>query len=228
MATGFFHHIGTFLLFIATVLLIITDITAPVVHNLAIMEVVLNDASGSNNHGTVHFGTFGWCTTGLSNGTYCSPSTVGYSPADIMIGVDGTQFSQYSIDTTNSLTKVMVLHPVATGLAFLAFILALGAGVVGSLLAALVAVLSFVVTAVVLICDFVLFSIIKNNVNTDGSGSDAFYSVGIWTILVAGICTLLGSVIVFLSCCSSRLHRNRTTSKVDGGYNTAPRRRRWL
>jgi hypothetical protein len=56
--TGFFHHIGTFLLFSATVLLIITCISAPVVHDLALLKVEL----GGDNHGsTVAFGTFGWC-----------------------------------------------------------------------------------------------------------------------------------------------------------------------
>jgi hypothetical protein len=55
--TGFFHHIGTFLLFAATVLLIITCITAPVVNDLSILKVEL----GGNDRSTVSFGTFGYC-----------------------------------------------------------------------------------------------------------------------------------------------------------------------
>jgi hypothetical protein len=235
-ATGFFHHIGTLLLFIALVLLIVTCITAPAVHDLAIMKVVLGNWTGSE-HSTVNFGSFGYCITDEANGGHtCSKSMIGYSPSAVMNAIENTQFSTSAIDATNDLTKVMVLHPVAAGLAFIAFLLALGAGVVGSLFAALVSVLTFLVTAVVLICDFVLFNVVKNDVNSDGSGSDASFSVGIWTVLVAGICALLGSIIVFLSCCSARLHRNHTaTSKVDGGYNnnnnngaTAPRRRRWF
>jgi len=143
--------------------------------------------------------------------------------------VEGTQFSRASSDTTKALTKVMILHPVATGVCFVAFLLTLGAGVVGSFLAALVALLSFVVTVVVLITDFVLFSIIKNNVNDDPTNSVAFYSTAMWTLLVAAICTLLGTIVVFFSCCSARFHRQRTTSKVDGGYGAPPaRRRRWI
>jgi hypothetical protein len=86
------------------------------------MQVTLGNTkvSSSNDHVHINFGTWGYCTTDLPNGTYCSPSMVGYSPADIMSDVEGTEFSQYSRDTTTNLTRAMVLHPVATGLAFIA------------------------------------------------------------------------------------------------------------
>lgn len=149
--------------------------------------------------------------------------------------VDGTQFSDYSTRTTRSLTKAMVLHPIACGLNFVAFMLALGAGVVGSLLASLVAALAFLVTLVILIIDFVMFSIIRSNVNDDGTGAHAFYATAAWTILVAAICSLLGTVIVFLTCCSGRLHRRRGVATkhevvAQDGYAPPPatRRRRWF
>lgn len=63
--TGFFHHIGTFLLFAATILLIITCISAPVVNDLAILRVDLGDRPTSY-HSTVTFGTFGWCENNLN------------------------------------------------------------------------------------------------------------------------------------------------------------------
>lgn len=53
--TGIFHHMGTFLLLAATVLLLITTITAPVVNSISMLDVKL--ANGS----TVSFGTFGYC-----------------------------------------------------------------------------------------------------------------------------------------------------------------------
>ena len=63
--TGFFHHIGTFMLFVATVMLIITCISAPVVHDLSLLKVELGD-SQSSNHATVAFGTFGFCINNLN------------------------------------------------------------------------------------------------------------------------------------------------------------------
>jgi len=233
--TGFFHHIGTFLLFAATILLLITCISSPVVNDLAILKVDLGNRA-SSYHSTVTFGTFGYCENNINGDgvDQCSKRTLGYSPAAVMNQVDGTQFSDYATRTTRSLTKAMVLHPIACGLNFIAFMLALGAGVVGSLFASLVAALAFLVTLVILIIDFVMFSIVKSNVNDDGTGAHAFYASAAWTILVSGICSLLGTVIVFFTCCSGRLHRRRNgmTTKhevVQDGY--APpttRRRRWF
>ena len=67
----------------------------------------------------------------------------------------------------------MILHPVAAGIAFLAFLMALGSGFFGSLLAAFTSLVTFVVTVVVLICDFVLFALIRDNVNDQDSDAHA-------------------------------------------------------
>ena len=66
-ATGFFHHIGTFLLLAATVLLIVTCISAPVVHDIAILKVDLG-ARSAGDHSNVAFGTFGWCRNNVNRG----------------------------------------------------------------------------------------------------------------------------------------------------------------
>lgn len=58
--TGFIHHFGTFFLLVATVLLIITDITSPVVNDLGILKVTLSNAT-SDHYTEVSFGTFGYC-----------------------------------------------------------------------------------------------------------------------------------------------------------------------
>jgi len=224
--TGFFHHIGTFLMLVATALIIVTNISAPVVHNIAILKVDLGNSTNAH-HSAIHFGTFGNCLVDAqAGGDYCSPSQLGYAPADIMARTEGTQFSQYAADTTRALTKVMVLHPIACAMCFIAFLLSLGAGVVGSFLASVVALLAFLVTVVVLITDFVLFSIIKSNVNDDNSASNAQYSTGMWTLLAAAVCTLLATVVIFFSCCSARLHSRRNRTSKEAGYVSPPRTRR--
>jgi hypothetical protein len=224
--TGFFHHIGTFLLFAACVLLIITDISSPVVNNLAILDVTLGNSTDAH-HSHVTFGTFGWCVTNTAdNGKdYCSPSQIGYDPASIMGSVEDTDFGSAAADTTKGLTRVMILHPIATGLAFLAFILALGAGFLGSLTAALVSAITFIVTIVALACDFASFAIVRDKINSSGSGSDAAFAVAIWTILASAVCSLLGNFLIFFTCCSARLHRRRAT-RSKGEYNSPPTRRR--
>ncbi len=59
--TGFLHHIGTFLLFSATVLLVITCISAPVIHHIALMRVELGRDQPFGLRTNVNFGTFGYC-----------------------------------------------------------------------------------------------------------------------------------------------------------------------
>lgn len=58
--TGFIHHIGTFLLLVATVLLVITTISAPVVNDIGLLKVTLSNAT-SDHWSEVSFGTFGYC-----------------------------------------------------------------------------------------------------------------------------------------------------------------------
>ncbi|CAK7235849.1 hypothetical protein SBRCBS47491_009435 [Sporothrix bragantina] len=228
--TGFFHHIGSFLLFAATILLLVVTISAPVVNNISLLKVEANDVSSGSNP-AITFGTFGYCSINNGGADACSPKKVGYNPAAVVTAADvSTSFSTASEDSTKALTRVMILHPIATGVAFIAFLLAVGAGVVGSFLGAFVSLLTFIITAVVLITDFVLFHIIKDHVNDSNSGAKAKYGVAIWLLLVAAICSLLGTLVVFFSCCSARMHRQRHVSsgKVDPAYVQAPRRRRFF
>ncbi|KAK3325476.1 SUR7/PalI family-domain-containing protein [Apodospora peruviana] len=238
--TGFFHHLGTFFLLSATVLLIVTCISAPVVHNISLLKVEFGDRSSYRydaDRTWVAFGTFGYCENHSNAGDECTSSQLGYSPQDAVRGVDGKGFeSNDAAKTVRSLTKAMVLHPIACGLNFIAFMLALGAGMVGSLLASLVAMLAFLTTVVIMIIDFVMFSIVRANINDnrpDGS-IHAEYGAAAWTTLVSAICSLLGTIIVFLTCCSGRMHRRRESRGIKTDYGepmpatTTRRGRRWF
>ncbi|KAK3988668.1 pali-domain-containing protein [Cladorrhinum sp. PSN332] len=245
--TGFFHHIGTFLLFAATVLLVIVCISAPVVRDIYLMKVEFGPEQGrifgdnSDGRASVTFGTFGWCPRGVFSqvdGDRCSKARLGYSPATIVESYGGqTDYSDAAISTTRSLTKAFVLHPIAAGLNFIAFMLALGAGLVGSLLASLVALLAFLTTAVACILDFVAFAIVRNKVNdNDQTFVRASYGNAAWCLLVAAICSLIGSAVVFFTCCSGRLRKRRESRRtpvikegpIDGYGAPVQRRRRWF
>ena len=65
-----------------------------------------------------------------------------------------------------------------------------------------------------------------NHVNSDGSGSHAYYSIGMWTILAAMILLFFGMFIVLFTCFSARKAKKRNTYKNEptygdgvGGYN---------
>ncbi|KAG5919390.1 hypothetical protein E4U42_006534 [Claviceps africana] len=59
----FVHHVGTFCLGVALVLLLVVTITAPVVHGLSMMHVHLGRNAASAQE--VTFGTFGYCVRGV-------------------------------------------------------------------------------------------------------------------------------------------------------------------
>jgi len=227
--TGIFHHVGTFLLFVAAILLLITTISAPVVNDIAILKVTLTNKSDVR-HSSVTFGTFGHCVLDVApaqtDQDFCTGKHIGYNPANIMSGIDQTQFTKAATDTSKALTRVMILHPIACGVAFIAFLLALGSGVCGAIFASMAAAIAWLITLVVMVTDFVLFGIIKNHVNGDGSGSHAKFSTGMWTILAAMILLFFATFIVLFTCFSSRMHRQDRHSSKEAGYGTTTTRRR--
>lgn len=246
---NFISHIGTFFLLVSVALLIVTDISSPVVQNLPIMRVRLNNATAEHDT-SMSFGTFGWCLIAAEDGNnYCSRSQLGYHPLRLLNNIDGTalnpntdevtfsednvgRINQAADDTTHALTKVMILHPIATGIVFIAFMLSLGSSMVGSFLASAVAFLAFLITAAAVISGFVLFNLVRSAVNDAGPDGRAYYSHGAWTLLAAGILTLLGSIILFFTCCSNRRHRRKEVvvkQPVVSDYGTPAthRRRRW-
>jgi len=224
--TGIFHHVGTFLLFAAAILLLITTISSPVVHDIGMLKVTLTNQSSLRNS-SVTFGTFGYCILDVAPANtdqdQCTGKHIGYNPAAIMAGIDHTSFNTASEDSTKALTRVMILHPIVTGLAFIAFLLAVGAGVCGALLASLVSAVTWVLTVAVMATDLTLFGVIKNHINDhskDNSGSHAKFSTAMWTEIAAMVCLFFATFIVLFTCFSARRHRNdvRTTKHADAGY----------
>jgi len=219
--TGPLHWVGVIFLLISSILLLITTISAPVIGDIAILKVMLTNQSVLRNS-SVTFGTFGHCVLDVAPAAtdqdYCYPKSVGYSPAVIMAQIDGTGFSEAASDSADALTYAMILNPIACGLAFIAFLLSCGAGVFGSLLGFLVAAVAWIITLVAMAIEFALFGIIKDHVNSDGSGSHAYYSVGMWTILAAMILLFLGMFIVLFTCFSARRERKRTYKNNGDAY----------
>lgn len=96
----------------------------------------------------------------------------------------------------------MVLHPVATVLAFIAFLLAIGRGTALNFMSSILSGLTFIVTLVVLATDFAGWSIVHRAVNN--SDNTASYGPAIWCVLGALIATFLSTILIFLTCCAGR------------------------
>lgn len=215
-----FHWTGVVFIFLASILLLITTISAPVIKDIAILKVMLTNHTEIRNS-SVTFGAFGHCILDVPPVTtdqdLCFPKVIGYKPAVIMAEIDHTTFRKASSDTADALTNAFILHPIACGLAFIAGLAALG-GVIGGLISTLVAAVAWIITLVVMAIDFAAFGIIKDHVNSDGSGSHAYYSVGMWTTLAAMILLFVGMILVFFTCCTQRRKNRGTRTRADGRY----------
>ena len=142
-----------------------------------------------------------------------------------MSRIDHVSEGEISSGTSDGLTNVMILHPIECAIAFIAFLLSLGSGVVGSFAGAMVALLAWVLTLISLAVDFTLFGIILHHVNNDGSGSHAYFGSGIWALLGAFVCLFLGMIIVFFTCCANRREKKR--NKVTKSESSPPRRKKF-
>ncbi|KAF5018185.1 hypothetical protein F66182_9842 [Fusarium sp. NRRL 66182] len=220
----FFHYIGAVFLLAATVLLIVASITAPVVNNISILRVNLNGLGGQTATG-INYGTFGYCVTRNNGGDSCSSSRIGYNPVNAFPAVNSSNddLDNIASSTARALTYVMVLHPVGAGLCFIAFLLAVFPGVVGSLLSAIIATLALFVTLVALACDFAGFSIVRRRINRDTQAS-ASWGVGIWLVLAAAVLSLIGTIVVFFTCCAGRRRRSRESKKMAAYQQSSPTR----
>jgi phosphotransferase system glucose/maltose/N-acetylglucosamine-specific IIC component len=145
----------------------------------------------------------------------------------VIARLDNTDISEIASGTSDSLTNVMVLHPIECGFAFIAFLLALGHGIVGSLAGALIAFGTWILVLISLAVDFSLFGILHHHVNNDGSGSHAYFGAGIWCLTAAFVTLFLGMIIVFFTCCA-RTREKRQAKKTEAeAPPVAPRRKRF-
>ncbi|WRT63155.1 uncharacterized protein IL334_000058 [Kwoniella shivajii] len=207
MAAGI--QCGSFLLFAAFALLLVSTISAPVFRQISFLEVT----SGSQK---LAFGVFGYCTNVNGAGDHgCSARQLGYDIASVSGEVSDWT---YVNDNLEHITKALVLHPVATGLAFIAFIIAFFADHIGFIFAALIAFLAFLVSLAAMIIDFVMFGIIKHEIN-DNTSATASFDKAIWLTLAATVILFFSSFIVCFETCTHRRNRNRTTTTSRSGEN---------
>lgn len=144
---------------------------------------------------------------------------VGYNAVGVLTSIDNVPFSVSQRNSINNLTRAMVLHPIAAGLAFVAFLASAVAGFIGAYIAGGIAFITWLLTLVIMAIDLSIFGVratlvlhfrsltrslvqlIRNHVNVNFRGNYAQYASGMWTC-VSAMCTLLvGMIIVMCTCC---------------------------
>ena len=84
---------------------------------------------------------------------------VGYDAVGALQSVVNTQFGSNQRDSINMLTKAMILHPIAAGLAFFAFLISAASGSLGSFLGGVIAFITWLVALVVMAIDLAMFGV---------------------------------------------------------------------
>jgi len=163
---------GFFLCFVATVLLIFVCVSVPTWDKISFLNV----GTGANQ---IRYGVFGF--TGSKVG-------IGYD-----FQAAGLKESNLNTTIIRNLTKTLILHAIAAGLAGLAFLFGLcGAAYhrVGTVLMSLLSGLAAIITLVVFVIDMVLFGITRNRLQH--ANTPAQYGNANWLTLGALAALLLG------------------------------------
>jgi len=201
MPAHHFFHIGTFLVLVASILLLISTISAPVINSISFLKV-------HTPAGRQTFGALGYCSTSNT----CSKSHIGYDIAAIISSSSGTTYKNGALE---NLTKALVLHPVATGVAFIAFLIAAGSHCVGFLFASIIAAIAWVITLVLVVIDFSLFGAAKVHINNDITNASASYGVAVWLTLAAFIVLFFATITTCFACFTDRRSRTSRGSKTS-------------
>ena len=167
---------GLFFCFAATVLLVFACVSVPVWNQISFLDV----GTGANQ---IRYGVFG------------------YTGSKVAIGYDflGAGNSNINNTTVHNLTKVLILHPIAAGLAGFAFLFGVcGAGYhrAGTVFMTLLSALAALVTLVILVIDLALFGVTRNRYRQEGI--PASYGIANWLVAGAFGALLLGFI---ASCC---------------------------
>lgn len=211
---------GSFLIFAAFALLLVSTISAPVFRPISLLDVYSGGERST-------FGVFGYCLGGGA----CSNRGLGYNLPGVISNIAGTSYSNQNIVR---LTRALVLHPIACGIAFLAFLVATLSERFGYLFSSLLCFLAFIVSLVAMAIDFGLFVAARNHVNNnssafvggfgDGAGGignvSASLGNAVWMTLAATVSLFIASLVVCFGVCSSRRRDRVGNGYADGpGYN---------
>lgn len=206
------HHIASFFLFVAAILLLVVSISSPVANSIGFLEVDL--ANRGSDSDTLVFGNWGYCITIEDQDDLCTDSIFGYDPVAQVIAVraaNGGEFSSATQRATRRLTRALILHPIACGVSILAFLFGIGASFCGicgnfccSFLAAAMAALSCAITVAAMGIDFWLFERVLSGVNDSDTPASASWGSCVWLCMVAFLCSLAGALLMLFTCCTAR------------------------
>jgi len=216
------------LLFIAFLLLLLVTLSVPITKTIYLFKVIANVSSSllsSGASGSVKFGVFGYCFSGVDVSVLgsqhdttasCSKPHLGYT-FDQTLG-SALHISGFENLISRALTAALVLHPIACGLTFLALVLSLfmakrgqtGASRVASFFTLGSSILAALITTIVFFIDVGLVASVRHKVKNDTDGDVTLnWGNAVWMILGAAIAIWAAVVGACAGLCCG--HRRRKT-----------------
>jgi len=210
------------LLFSAFLLLLLVSLSVPIIKDIFIFRLYANVSAGIFNAsatGNVRFGVWGYCISainvsvaGISQDTsseQCSKPKLGYDFDDNVkraLNVSGVNSSAIS----RALAAVLVLHPIACGLTFLAFLTSLfilrwrggGSSRVASIFTLVIGLIAALLTTVVFLIDVIMVAVVRNRIRDETDGDvTGTWGNGVWMTLGATVAlwaALVGACVGFI------------------------------
>ena len=170
----------------------------------------------------------------LTNDGDCIGPQLGYKIPDSLLSLAGVPDSLASAILTG-IFVFLVLHLVAAGFAFIAFISAFFLASHGlSILSLLLSILSAILSTAMFALDLALVLTAKSQIpNLTSDGLQADYGPGVWMILTAMLCSWLAVILLSARvcyCCGVRRQVDTTTFSLiqhsPGNIDTNSRERR--
>ncbi|KAI0636834.1 hypothetical protein C8Q77DRAFT_527199 [Trametes polyzona] len=201
-----------FFLFVAFLLLLLVSLSLPIIKSIFLFQLTANSAASildSSASGQARFGVWGYCTStitveviGVDHETagQCSSPHLGYQFDSTV--ANALHVSGFSDTISRTLSAVLVLHPIACALAFLALL--------ASLFITMIATIIFLL-------DVIFVAVVRNKINDESHGVlKAGWGNAVWMTLGATI-ALWGAIVSDCAglCGFGRRYGRKT---VDGRY----------
>lgn len=190
---------------------ILVSVSTPIVKQIYFLQADLSVSVASVSiDGKVKLGVFGYCVEGIGTSAACQGPQLGYELDSDQVFGNSTRFSLPN-SLIKWLTYALIIHPIAAGLAAVAFI----SGVAShfrelsrSRFTTCIASTAATVAMLAFVFDIVLFSIAKSRINSASNsdvGLNASLGNGVWLTLVGFILLALsGCFFGFGHCCINR------------------------
>jgi len=217
------------LLFIAFLLLLLVSVSVPIAKSIYLFKFIANVSSSllhSGASGSVKFGVWGYCFSGVDvsvlgsthdSAGSCSKAHLGYTFDQTVANALHVSGLENLISRT--LTAALVLNPVACGLTFLALVISLamhkrgteGSSRFASLLTLIIASLTGLITTIVFIIDVAFVASVHNKLKKDTSGDlQLNYGNAVWMVLGAAVAIWVSLLGACAGICFGRRRKTET------------------